>query len=101
MNKKGSKAKTSQIDGIAQIDGIDGIDGIAQISWHDLTHRTRSLISTDCEPNYVRSILDRTVLTFSEEQIQQIETALHAGNSDTVKSVIYDQFIDCLFNDVD
>ena len=28
MNKKGSKAKTSQIDGIAQIDGIDGIDGI-------------------------------------------------------------------------
>ena len=97
MNKKGSKAKTSQIDGIAQ---IDGIDGIAQISWHDLTHRTRSLISTDCEPNYIRSILDRAVLTFSEEQIQQIETALHAGNSDTVKSVIYDQFIDPRFRDI-
>ena len=74
---------------------------IEAVNWYDLSHRARSLISTDCEPNYIRSILDRTVLTFSEDQIQQIETALHEGNSDTVKDVIYDQFIDCLFNDVD
>lgn len=103
MSKNKNLPKTSQIDGIdgiSQIGQIDGIHGIDGIGWSDLTHRARSLISIDCEPNFVRSILDRTVLTLGEDQIMQIEDGLRSADPEVVKDIIYDQFIDCIFNDV-
>jgi hypothetical protein len=70
------------------------------ISWHDLSHRARSLISIDCEPNFVRAMLDRAVLTLGEDQIIEIENAIRSCDENTAKDIIYSQFINCIFDDV-
>ena len=70
------------------------------ISWNDLSHRARSLISIDCEPNFVRSMLDRAVLTLGEDQIIEIENAIRSCDEGTAKDIIYNQFINCIFDDV-
>ena len=70
------------------------------MSWHDLSHRARSLISIDCEPNFVRAMLDRAVLTLGEDQIIEIENAIKSCDENTAKDIIYSQFINCIFDDV-
>ncbi len=100
MSKNTNLPKTSQIDGIDQIGQIGQIGQIDGISWSDLSHRARSLISIDCEPNFVRAMLDRAVLTLSEDQIIEIEDAIKSCDEDIAKDVIYSQFINCIFDDV-
>lgn len=74
--------------------------GLPEISWNGLSHRARTLISIDCEPNFIRAMLDRMVLTLSEQQIEQVEIALRSSDPDITKAVLYDHFIDTLFDDV-
>lgn len=70
------------------------------LDWQDLTHRARAMISMDCEPNFVRSMLDRAVLTLSEDQIEQIEASLRSCDTNKAKDIIFYQFMDCVFDDV-
>ena len=70
------------------------------IQWSDLSHRARSLISLDCEPNYIRAMLDRAVLTMGEDKIEGIEQSLRSGESEIAKNIIFDQLLDCIFDDV-
>jgi|TARA_R110001632_G_C11351514_1_gene418456 hypothetical protein len=40
-------------------------------------------------------------MQMSESQIEVIEKALKCSDDDIVKTVLYDQFIECLFDSVD
>ncbi|MAD95697.1 MAG: hypothetical protein CML33_09420 [Rhodobacteraceae bacterium] len=71
------------------------------VKWHELSHQTRCVITIDSEPNYVRSMLDQAVITLSESQIEQIEYSLRTQESEVAKQIIYDQFLDCIFDSLD
>lgn len=70
------------------------------IEWEKLPHRARSLIAADCEPNFTRSVLDNMVMTLGEEQILAIENSIYRADEETVKDILYHQFLDCLFDSV-
>ena len=48
----------------------------------------------------MRSMLDRAVLTLGEDQIIEIENAIRSCDESTAKDIIYNQFINCIFDDV-
>lgn len=73
----------------------------SKLGWNDISHRSRSLISIDCEVNFIRSVIDKASMQMSESQIEVIEKALKCSDDDIVKTVLYDQFIECLFDSVD
>ena len=50
-------------------------------------------IGNKVTPNFVRSMLDRAVLTLGEDQIIEIENAIRSCDESTAKDIIYNQFI--------
>tara|TARA_R100001163_G_scaffold65550_1_gene63218 strand:+ start:2217 stop:2438 length:222 start_codon:yes stop_codon:yes gene_type:complete len=71
-----------------------------KILWNDLNHRTRCQIALETEPNFIRSMLDSVTVTLSEDQIQEIENGIRTGDDERVKVILYDQLLDCIFNNL-
>lgn len=71
-----------------------------KILWNDLNHRTRCQIALETEPNFIRSMLDSVTVTLSEDQIAEIENGIRTGDDERVKVILYDQLLDCIFNNL-
>lgn len=71
-----------------------------KILWNDLNHRTRCQIALETEPNFIRQMLDEVVMTLTEDQIFEIESGIRTSDDERVKVVIYDQLLDCIFNNL-
>ena len=71
-----------------------------KILWNDLNHRTRCQIALATEPNFIRQMLDEVVMTLTEDQIIEIESGIRTSDDERVKVIIYDQLLDCIFNNL-
>ena len=71
-----------------------------KILWKDLNHRTRCQIALETEPNYIRSMLDNVTMSLTEDQIIEIEDGIRTSDAERVKIILYDQLLDCIFNNL-
>ena len=71
-----------------------------KILWNDLNHRTRCQIALETEPNFIRSMLDSVTVTLSEDQIAEIENGIRTADDERVKVILYEQLLDCIFNNL-
>ena len=71
-----------------------------KILWKDLNHRTRCQIALETEPNFIRSMLDNVTMSLTEDQIIEIEDGIRTSDAVRVKIILYDQLLDCIFNNL-
>ena len=62
--------------------------------------KTKCMLAIDLEPRFVKKMLARSVLSMDENEICMIENCLLLSNPEPIKQILYDQFLDEIFNHI-
>tara|TARA_Y100000361_G_scaffold25031_2_gene20080 strand:- start:2063 stop:2290 length:228 start_codon:yes stop_codon:yes gene_type:complete len=65
-----------------------------------LNLKTKCMLAIDFEPRFVQKMLARSVLSMGESEVCMIENCLLLSNPEPIKQILYDRFIDEIFDHI-
>ena len=58
------------------------------------------MMAIDLEPRFVQKMLARSILSMGENEVCMIENCLLLSDPEPIKQILYDQFIDEIFDHI-
>ena len=65
-----------------------------------LNLKTKCMMAIDLEPRFVQKMLARSILSMGENEVCMIENCLLLSDPEPIKQILYDQFIDEIFDHI-
>jgi|TARA_R110002012_G_scaffold255640_2_gene435715 hypothetical protein len=66
----------------------------------EINLKTKCMLAIDLEPRFVQKMLARSVLSMDENEVCMIENCLLLSKPEPIKQILYDQFLDEIFNHI-